>query len=139
MKKALALVAVLTSSLALAVSDLNAAINSTKTLIAAINADASRPAYEEMQYLPGYGLVTLSEQLGAFSGNADKIVIVTKSLATALAPTLKGLEASDWLSFNLRYGFSSSGYTHVTLRAKYGDLTSSSATAWELWVNGKKQ
>jgi hypothetical protein len=138
MKKILVLIAILASSLAFAVSDLSAAINSTKTLIAAINADASRPGYEDMQYLPGYGLVTLSETLGAFGGNTDKIVIITKALTSALAPTLKGLEAGDWLSFNIRYGFSDS-YTHVTLRAKYGDLTSSSATAWELWVNGKKQ
>lgn len=138
MKRLALILALILSTTTLAVSDLNAAINTTKTLIAAINADASRPGFEEMQYLPGYGLVTVAEQYGAFGGATDKTMTITKSLATALAPTLRGLEAGDWLNFNVRYG-SSSEYTHVTLRAKYGDLTANSATAWELWVNGKKQ
>ena len=82
--------------------------------------------------------LAVAKQYGAFGGATDKTMTITKSLASALAPTLRGLEAGDWLNFNVRYG-SSSEYTHVTLRAKYGDLTANPAAAWELWVNGKKQ
>jgi hypothetical protein len=137
MKKLFILLAVFASSYALAVSDLNAAISSAKTLIAAINADSSRPSFEEMQYLPGYGLVTLSEETSAFGGSKDAIITITKTLTNALAPTLRGLEAGDWLSFNIRYGYGDN-YTHVTLRVKYGEISGGN-TAWETWVNGKKQ
>ena len=116
-------------------ADLNMFKESSKAWLAAINASTDF-GFDNPANLPGYGVAFSVSKYRKFETWVDSFAQL-KGLTAALHTTIKGLEATDYLSFSVNYtGDFNASDTQVTARIKAADL---SKGIWEVWVNGKKQ
>ena len=105
---------------------------SAKALTAAIAASTD-VSFREWVYLPGYGFDARGS--GSVS-DIDKIKAITnniKSLTAALSNTVKGADATDWISFSV------TGYDNdqLLVREKFSDF--GKTDKWEVWINNDLQ
>jgi hypothetical protein len=136
MKKTIAIVLFsLFSISSLAAADIKTAIESLKPMIAAISA-ASKINFSDAVYLPGYGLNYKGSECGDSKTLWPVIYQQIKGLNAALAQTVKGLDAGDWLSFSVQFVCDrAAGDPSFVARIKGTD--NGKPEKWEVWIDGQ--
>ncbi len=115
-----------------AASNLTQFIETSKAWTAAIDSGEG-VSLNKWVYLPDYGFnISGYVSLGS-KEETNSLIASIKGLTAALAPTIKGADPTDWISFSL-YGY---GEGQIILREKFADL--GKLDKWQIFLNGDLQ
>lgn len=139
MKKHVALISLATVfalSAAVAQTNVKLALDSSDVLLSAVKS-GSKVGFSDFVYLPGYGISTAGTKIGEYPKEQAAIFAQIKGLTAALASTVKGVDANEYVSFNVLFINFSADDVNVTYREKFADL--GKPDKWEVWVDGVLQ
>jgi hypothetical protein len=114
-------------------ADLGTFTNTSKTWLGAVNG-ATELGFTDPVYLPNYGISISASKFGNYSKEWEGKFEIIKSLTTVFGKTIRGIEATEWLSLTVTY---LEDNTQVTVRIKGADVVA--GTAWEVFVNSVKE